>query len=256
MPPPYTRWCSARLRELHAVPASTRTPISSITYPTFAPRRRERQQHRQTRQPPDGSNGLGDASSDRLLTGAHLPGLGRRSCHRPTWGCATRKPRPPAGLALALCPALPQWWLPTVWVAEFGHREFVWSFASCCIHRNKQRGNAHAGGRVGPARTDKEDDMKRNLAMAALALALAAVPAGAGEVFVRFGPPPPPMEMMGMRPSPRHMYTGGYYRWTGRHYKWVRGRWVKPPRPHAVWAPGHWERHRRGHMWIAGYWRY
>jgi hypothetical protein len=98
--------------------------------------------------------------------------------------------------------------------------------------------------------------MKRNLAMAVLALALTGVPAGAGEVFVRFGPPPPPMERVGMRPSPRHMYAGGYCRWTGRHYKWVRGRWVKLPRPHAVWVPGYWAPRRGGHFWVDGYWRY
>jgi hypothetical protein len=97
--------------------------------------------------------------------------------------------------------------------------------------------------------------MKKNLAMAVLALALTGGAVSAGEFFVRFGPPPPPMEMMGMRPGPRHMYTRGHYRWTGRHYKWVRGYWVMPPRPRAVWVPGNWAPRRGGHVFIGGYWR-
>jgi len=36
----------------------------------------------------------------------------------------------------------------------------------------------------------------------------------------------------------------------------VEGVWVVPPRPYAVWVPGHYARHGFHRVWVAGYWRY
>jgi hypothetical protein len=35
----------------------------------------------------------------------------------------------------------------------------------------------------------------------------------------------------------------------------VPGHWVRPPRPHATWVPGHWDHDNRGYFWIEGRWR-
>ncbi|HVX65211.1 MAG TPA: hypothetical protein VHA11_01340 [Bryobacteraceae bacterium] len=96
--------------------------------------------------------------------------------------------------------------------------------------------------------------MKKFFAVGIFALALTAGGANA-EVFVRFGPPRPPREVIVVRPSARHVWVPGYYRWAGHRYVWTRGYWVMPPRPRAVWVPGYWAPRRGGHVWIAGYWR-
>jgi hypothetical protein len=97
--------------------------------------------------------------------------------------------------------------------------------------------------------------MKKFFAIGVFALALAAGVANAAEIFVRFGPPPPPREVIAVRPGPRYVWVPGYYRYTGRHYGWVKGYWAKPPRPHARWVPGYWTPRRGGHVWVGGYWR-
>jgi hypothetical protein len=97
--------------------------------------------------------------------------------------------------------------------------------------------------------------MKRFFSIGILALALTVGGANAAEVFVRVGPPPPRREIVVRRPSPRHVWIPGYYRWNGRHYTWVRGYWTLPPRPRAAWVPGYWTPRRGGNVWIAGYWR-
>jgi hypothetical protein len=98
--------------------------------------------------------------------------------------------------------------------------------------------------------------MKKFFSVGILALALAIGEANAAEVFVRFGPPPPPRrEFIVRRPSLRHVWVPGYYRWAGHHYVWTNGYWAMPPRPHAVWVPGYWQARRGGQVWIGGYWR-
>jgi hypothetical protein len=34
----------------------------------------------------------------------------------------------------------------------------------------------------------------------------------------------------------------------------VPGRWALPPRPGAVWLPGHWKKHAHGWVWSNGHW--
>lgn len=73
---------------------------------------------------------------------------------------------------------------------------------------------------------------KRLLGIAVLALGLTTVGC-ATRGYRRYGPPPPP-------PPPReavigHAHDGrvwvpGHYRWDGRRYKWVKGRWARVPR--------------------------
>ncbi|HEX6545092.1 MAG TPA: hypothetical protein VF023_02215 [Bryobacteraceae bacterium] len=97
--------------------------------------------------------------------------------------------------------------------------------------------------------------MKRLLSIAAFAIALTIGQANAAEVFVRFGPPRPPRQVVVVRPSPRHVWVPGYYRWVGGRYVWANGYWAVPPRPRAVWIPGRWVHRHHGYVWVAGYWR-
>ena len=74
-------------------------------------------------------------------------------------------------------------------------------------------------------------------------------------IYVTAPPPPPQVEVVGVAPSPKHIWVAGYHRWDGRAYVWVPGHWVVRPRGRAAWVPGHWVQHKRGWYWVAGHWR-
>jgi hypothetical protein len=70
-----------------------------------------------------------------------------------------------------------------------------------------------------------------------------------------YGPPAPRPEYYGYAPGSGYVWTPGYYVWAGRGYNWVGGRWTLPPRPHARWVEGRYER-RNGHAdYSGGHWR-
>ena len=98
-------------------------------------------------------------------------------------------------------------------------------------------------------------NLKRSLltAVAAVILVLGVAQA---QVVVRIGPPPPrPVEVVPAPPHRGWVWVPGYHRWDGHRYVWVGGRYVKPPRPGAVWVAGDWHPERGGQVWHAGYWR-
>ncbi len=98
--------------------------------------------------------------------------------------------------------------------------------------------------------------MKRLLSLAIFALALTAEGAYAAPRWARFGPPPRGRATVVVRrPSLRHVWIPGYYRWYGGRYLWTEGYWTIPPRPRAVWVPGYRVRRPLGYVWISGYWR-
>jgi hypothetical protein len=81
-------------------------------------------------------------------------------------------------------------------------------------------------------------------------------PATTEVVVVQEAPPPPKREVIvGVAPSPNHVWIGGYWRWDGHAHVWVGGAWHPRPRTNAVWVEGRWERRGNGHVWIAGHWR-
>lgn len=92
--------------------------------------------------------------------------------------------------------------------------------------------------------------MKRLFGIAVFALALSTT---VGCAARRFGPPPPRGAMV-QRSYPGRVWIPGYQRWTGNRYRWVEGRWVRPPRPGQVWVPGHRAPRRGGYVWVEGYW--
>lgn len=93
------------------------------------------------------------------------------------------------------------------------------------------------------------------LAGAFLSLALLSSPAWAARVVVKVGPPAVRVEVRGRAPSPRHLWVGGYWRWSGSAHVWVAGGWQLPPRHGANWVDGHWKATRGGWVWVAGHWR-
>jgi hypothetical protein len=77
----------------------------------------------------------------------------------------------------------------------------------------------------------------------------------AGELVVQEPPPALREEVViGVAPSPLHVWVPGYWAWHDR-WVWVAGRWEVPPRHGAVWSPGHWQSHAHGWVWRPGHWR-
>ncbi len=88
--------------------------------------------------------------------------------------------------------------------------------------------------------------MKRLMGIGLLALTMTAATGCAVRSYHHYGPPPPPPPGPAMMHGRAGMvWIPGYRRWTGTRYRWVEGRWVRPPRPGMVWVPGY-RAHRHG----------
>ena len=100
--------------------------------------------------------------------------------------------------------------------------------------------------------------MKRKMlatAVVMLGTALSACAAHGG-YGMRYGPPPPPRYgVIGVAPGPGYVWAEGYWDWRGSNWYWVRGSWLRPPRPRAAWVPGYWQPHGREYRFRAGRWR-
>jgi hypothetical protein len=76
-----------------------------------------------------------------------------------------------------------------------------------------------------------------------------------GGVEVATAPPPPQVEVQGAAPSPRDVWTPGYWQWNGSRHVWVHGHWAEPPQLGMTWEPPRWE-NRGGHYYFNdGRWR-
>jgi hypothetical protein len=76
------------------------------------------------------------------------------------------------------------------------------------------------------------------------------------EVIIVQEPPAPRAEVIiGVAPSPNHVWVGGYWGWNGSAHVWVQGAWHPRPRPGAVWVEGRWERRGNGWVRVEGRWR-
>ena len=95
--------------------------------------------------------------------------------------------------------------------------------------------------------------MKRLFQSLTMSLALvsvvAAVPATAQAAVLRVvvAPPAARYEVRPAAPSPRHVWTGGYWAWRGGKHVWEPGRWVAE-RPGHVWVDPHWA--NEGGQWV------
>ena len=74
-----------------------------------------------------------------------------------------------------------------------------------------------------------------------------------GEVVVRTAPPTEKVEVVGVAPSPEHIWLKGHWHWNGAEYVWIAGRW-EVRRAGFVWAEGHWVPRGGGFVWVDGRW--
>jgi hypothetical protein len=79
-------------------------------------------------------------------------------------------------------------------------------------------------------------------------------PAAPQEIVVMAPPPPPQREVIYERPSPLHVWVGGYWNWHLGKHVWVSGRWATAPRSNAVWVSPRWEQRGPRYVYIGGYW--
>lgn len=96
--------------------------------------------------------------------------------------------------------------------------------------------------------------MRRLVLNASVAALLVLLWGCSREVHVREHPPAIRVEIIGVAPSPRHVWIEGYWRWDGR-WVWIPGYWVESPHEHSEWERGHWRETRRGWIRIEGRWR-
>ena len=78
-----------------------------------------------------------------------------------------------------------------------------------------------------------------------------------GDLHVRIVDTPRPAfrrEVRTERPSPNHVWQGGFWHHTGMEWSWNDGRWSEPPRRHAHWVGARYQRVRGGTRYIPGHW--
>jgi len=68
-------------------------------------------------------------------------------------------------------------------------------------------------------------------------------------------PPAPRVEVVGVAPSPNHVWAPGYWSWSNNRYTWVPGRWEVRPHQQAKYVQGHWEKERNGWVYYEGHWQ-
>ena len=79
---------------------------------------------------------------------------------------------------------------------------------------------------------------------------------GRKTVIVTRRPPALRIEVRTRRPSRRHVWIDGHWRFHRGRYVWVRGRWVHRPNRGAVYVRTTWVRKGGGWMRVGGYWRH
>jgi hypothetical protein len=72
--------------------------------------------------------------------------------------------------------------------------------------------------------------------------------------IVEEAPPPPEREIIIERPSPAHIWLGGYWGWRAGRHVWIGGRWDLPPRQDVIWVAPHWVRRGHGYIFVQGCW--
>jgi hypothetical protein len=97
--------------------------------------------------------------------------------------------------------------------------------------------------------------MKLNwLCRVLLAMALSVSAFAQVSVYIRTGPPPLREERRGEAPGPGYAWIEGYWAPNGNHYKWVSGRWDRPPYEGGYWSHPHYDHYREGWRLHEGHW--
>ena len=93
-------------------------------------------------------------------------------------------------------------------------------------------------------------------ALAPVAMPATPAPAPVQDVVMVAAPPPPPMrEYIVERPSPYHVWIGGYWSFRLGKHVWIGGHWDLPPRGNVTWVEPRWERRGAGYVFVDGYWQ-
>jgi hypothetical protein len=76
-------------------------------------------------------------------------------------------------------------------------------------------------------------------------------------VVVAQPPPAARVEVIPAAPGPPEawVWQPGHWRWDGREYVWIPGRYAGRPHRVAQWVPPHWEPRPGGYAFIEGHWR-
>jgi hypothetical protein len=82
----------------------------------------------------------------------------------------------------------------------------------------------------------------------------AVVPAAPSTVVVQ-APPAPQTEVMGVAPSPNHVWIPGHWNRDDDRWVWMSGHWERRPSSKSVYVPGHWEKKGDGYIWREGEWK-
>ena len=72
-------------------------------------------------------------------------------------------------------------------------------------------------------------------------------------VYLPRPPPAPRVEAVPPAPAAGQTWISGHWKWSGRRYEWVPGRWTE--RPAGEWVSGRWIKKSRGWFWLPGHWR-
>ena len=113
--------------------------------------------------------------------------------------------------------------------------------------------------------------MKVSIVSTLLVLGIAAAPRAEAQSFrgearvgvhvpapafrVRVAPPVLRAEARFRAPSPRHVWAPGYWGWNRNRHAWVGGRWLLPPRAHAVYVSPRWVSAAGAWSFYPGYWQ-
>jgi hypothetical protein len=97
--------------------------------------------------------------------------------------------------------------------------------------------------------------MKLNWICGLLFATALSVPSSA-QIGIYIGSAPPPLryEERGPEPGPGYAWVEGYWAPNGRHYRWVAGRWDRPPYEGAYWNHPHYDHQRQGWQLHEGHW--
>jgi len=99
--------------------------------------------------------------------------------------------------------------------------------------------------------------MKLNLNLIGVMLfATALTISASAQVGIYIGGAPPPLryEERSAMPGPGYAWVDGYWSPNGHHYRWVAGRWDRPPYEGAYWNHPHYDHYQQGWQLHEGHW--
>ena len=91
---------------------------------------------------------------------------------------------------------------------------------------------------------------------AAETAAVAVLTDGPDGLVVRRRPPALRVEVRTPRPSRRHVWIGGHWKYHRGHFAWVSGRWVVRPNRAVAYVKPTWIRRNGGWVLVGGHWRF